>query len=380
MKKTAAVLLIFLLLLPILHLTPSLTACTTFCLKDGTRLVFGRNYDWGIGHGYVMVNKRNLAKKAFNFDDPESKPVEWISKFGSITFNQYGKEQPMGGMNEAGLVVEVMWLAGTTYPDFDPRPALGELPWVQYQLDNFSTVTDVIESDDSIRISTSSQPIHFLVCDQTGDVATIEFLNGKMIFNTGNSLPMDVLTNNTYEDSIQYLGEHKGFGGTRDIPATESSLDRFARAADMLQKFKMDRNRDIVNYSFSILENVKQEVGTQWSIVYDPKNMVVHFKTKETPKTKSFNFKDFDFACHTPSMVLDMHSNQEGDVGPYFMEYSSELNRRLIGLSFRGTDFLQDTPNETLDQLARYPESLICRTKKWDLYHISYISLADLSC
>lgn len=350
--------------MPILHFSPSLNACTTFCLKDGTRLVFGRNYDWGIGYGYVMVNKKNLVKRAFNPFDTTSKPVEWISKYGSITFNQYGKEQPMGGMNEAGLVVEVMWLAGTRFPDGDTRSALGELPWVQYQLDNFSTVAEVIESDSSIRISTTSQPIHFLVCDRTGKAASIEFLNGKMVYHTGNSHPMDVLANTTYEDSLQYLGEHKGFGGTKDIPTSESSLDRFTRAADMLQKFKQDRGRDIVDYAFSILESVKQEGGTQWSIVYDLKELAVHFKTKDAPKTKSFNFKDFDFACHTPSKVLDMHLNQEGDISPYFMEYSSEINRKLIGLSFRGTDFLQDTPDEALDQLARYPESLICQTKK----------------
>lgn len=120
-----------------------------------------------------MVNKRNLIKKADNFFDPESKTVEWISKFGSITFNQYGKEHPMGGMNEVGLVVEVMWLSGSRYPNADSRPALGELPWVQYQLDNFSTVKEVIDSDSSIRISTDSQPLHFLVCDRSGEAATI---------------------------------------------------------------------------------------------------------------------------------------------------------------------------------------------------------------
>ena len=140
MTKSYTKLFIVFLFIFIVHFSPLLDACTTFCLKDGTQLVFGRNYDWGIGYGYVMVNKRNLIKKAYNIFEPDSIPVEWISKFGSITFNQYGKEHPMGGMNENGLVVEVMWLSGSRFPDSDSRPALGELPWVQYQLDNFSTV------------------------------------------------------------------------------------------------------------------------------------------------------------------------------------------------------------------------------------------------
>ncbi|MFC2161641.1 linear amide C-N hydrolase [Acidobacteriota bacterium] len=364
MTKLFTKLLFVFLLISFVHFSPSLEACTTFSLKDGTRLVFGRNYDWGIGYGYVMVNKRELNKKAFNFFDPESQPVEWTSKFGSITFNQYGKEYPMGGMNEAGLVVEVMWLAGTRFPDTDSRPSLGELPWVQYQLDNFSSVEEVIKSDSSIRILTNSQPIHFLVCDGSGEGAAIEFLDGKMVCHTKDALLVDVLANNTYEDSMLYLKEHKNFGGDRPIPNSESSLDRFTRAANMLKDFPNDRDRNIVDYAFSILESVKQERGTQWSIVYDQKEMAVFFRTKDSPELKSFLFKNFDFACATPSNVFNMNSNKSGDISENFIEYSTLINRKLIGLSFRGTDFLQVVPDEALDQISRYPESIICRTKK----------------
>jgi choloylglycine hydrolase len=34
----------------------------------------------------------------------DGKTISWISKYGSITFNQYGREFPTGGMNEKGLV------------------------------------------------------------------------------------------------------------------------------------------------------------------------------------------------------------------------------------------------------------------------------------
>ncbi|MGD1045060.1 MAG: hypothetical protein ABR936_07005 [Bacteroidota bacterium] len=78
--------------------------CTTFCLRDSINIVFGKNQDHIIGYGYLMINKRNVKKTAFfPYDDISA---GWISKYGSITFNQYGKENPIGGMNEAGLVVE----------------------------------------------------------------------------------------------------------------------------------------------------------------------------------------------------------------------------------------------------------------------------------
>ncbi len=361
MKHLSSRSLIVLLLFSLLQFSPCAHACTTFCLKDGKRLVFGRNYDWGIGYGHVMVNKRNLSKRAFNFRDPTSKPAQWVAKFGSITFNQYGKEFPMGGMNETGLVVEVMKLNETRFPDAGPRPALGELQWVQYQLDNFSRVKQVIESDSSIRITASSQPIHFLVCDRTGDTATIEFLEGKLVCHTKDTLPVEVLTNNTFEDSMHYLKAHKNLGGARPMPASEGSLDRFTRAADMVQEYEQNRKQNIVDYAFSILDNVKQVRTTQWSIVYDQENRAVHFKTKDAPKKRSFRLENFHFSHATPSRVINMHTDQSGDLRQHFVEYTSSINRKLIGLSFSGTEFLQNIPDEALDQLAKYPQSIMRR-------------------
>src|SRR5436305_3006577 len=104
MKKTALAVLSILSLVCLL-VNPAL-ACTTFCLKNRGEVLFGGNYDWDIGDGLVFVNKRGVAKTAADVDSPN--PAKWVSEYGSVTFNQYGRENPMGGMNEAGLVVEVM--------------------------------------------------------------------------------------------------------------------------------------------------------------------------------------------------------------------------------------------------------------------------------
>src|SRR5688572_1406395 len=93
-------------------------ACTTFC----TRGLFGRNYDFEIGDGMVVVNKRGMRKQSNT-----AVPASWTSRFGSVTFNQYGRDNPTGGMNEQGLVVELMWLDGTRYPRPDARPEVGTL-------------------------------------------------------------------------------------------------------------------------------------------------------------------------------------------------------------------------------------------------------------
>src|SRR5919107_239450 len=85
---------------------PRARGCTTFCLTAGDGVYFGKNYDWDFGRGFLFVNKRGLAKTAM-LDAPRQRPAEWVSKYGSLTFNQYGREQPHGGINEAGLVVEL---------------------------------------------------------------------------------------------------------------------------------------------------------------------------------------------------------------------------------------------------------------------------------
>ena len=109
----------------VLILTQAAPACTTFCLKDDESLVFGRNYDWHLDHGLIIVNKKGVAKRAILID-PQDTPARWVSKYGSVTFNQYGRELPCGGMNEGGLVLETMWLTGTAYPIRDDIPVMLE--------------------------------------------------------------------------------------------------------------------------------------------------------------------------------------------------------------------------------------------------------------
>jgi len=284
MKKFQSSFLIALFFLLVIHNGQSVEACTTFCLKSGNQLVFGRNYDWGVAVGLVVVNKRNLSKTAFIA--PPDKPAKWVSKYGSITFNQYGKEYPMGGINEAGLVVEQMMLQGSQFPDSDSRPAIGELPWIQYQLDNFASIEEVIASNSSIRILKNSVPIHFLVCDKSGRVATIEFLEGKMVYHTSQTLTIEALANNTYDESLKYLKNHSGFGGEKEISHSNRSLDRFVRAASMIRGYKDNKHMPIIDYAFEVLADASQQNSTQWSVVYDIKNLSIYFKTLSAQKIK----------------------------------------------------------------------------------------------
>ncbi len=42
-------------------------------------------------------------------------PHTWRARFGSLTFNQFGRVLPMTGINERGLLVAQMWLDDGKY-------------------------------------------------------------------------------------------------------------------------------------------------------------------------------------------------------------------------------------------------------------------------
>jgi Linear amide C-N hydrolases, choloylglycine hydrolase family len=349
--------------------------CTTFILHQRNHLIFGRNLDWITGTGLVMINPRNLEKVALV--DPSEKPVKWISKFGSITFNQVGRDLPYGGMNESGLVVEHMTLDKTAYPSKDNRYTIGACQWIQFQLDNYSTIEEVMSSDTLLRIFDAVSNFHFLICDRFGHAVTIEFLNGKMVCHTGKNLPVRVLANSTYEESLSC------YNNNGDIQSNRS-LYNFCTAAHLTDNPDFAANDSIIDYAFRALHAVNQGLGTKWTIVYDITNMKIYFKVFETPTivgekkiflkqppynpiTKVVDFKGLDFDCSDAAKVLDLECNYEGAVNQYLVNYSTSMNKKFISKAFTffkgwgGSIVLKD---EEMEYLARYPETFKCVVNK----------------
>ena len=326
-------------------------ACTTFCLERNGGLVFGKNYDFGIGYGILVLNKRGVSKSAFV--GPPDSPAHWTSRYGSLTFNQFGREFPSGGMNEAGLVVELMWLDAAKYPKSDSRPAVGVLEWIQYQLDNFATAAEVVANAEKVRIS-SKTPLHYLVGDCSGGCASVEFLDGKLVAHSGSTLPARALTNDTYESSLAYLRDRER-RGLRDLPAGPGSLERFARAADLVRSAERKSNGSAVDDAFRVLESAANPERTQWSIAYDLAKLRVHFRTRANPRVRSVSLSSFDLSCRTPVRTVDLDADPRE-----FADYSQKANRALIEKSYRGVDFLRATPASELDAAAAYPETTSC--------------------
>ncbi len=358
---------IFCLFLFILFNSFPVFPCTTFVLKQGQSILFGRNFDWCTGTGLLITNPRDLQKVALV--EPPEKPAKWISKYGSITFNQIGRELPFGGINEAGLVVEHMTLETTVYPPKDHRPSIQACQWIQYQLDNFSTVNEVIQSDESIRIAEPFSKFHFLVSDKLGNVAVIEFINGKMVSYSGNNLPVPVLANSTYDESMNC------YNNKADVTSNRS-LYHFVTAAKMLKQNNQQSDEKTVDAAFEILSKVSEYPGTKWSIVYDITDGKIYFKMFETPtiigerkiflktpgneKVKYIDIKQIDFNNLKTSQVVDLYLKRDGCNNSYLSEYTTELNRKSIFQAF--TFYKQwgipiEISDKNMIDLSSYPES-----------------------
>ncbi|HEY6978200.1 MAG TPA: linear amide C-N hydrolase [Chitinophagaceae bacterium] len=333
-------------------------ACTTFVIDKEGHIVFGRNYDWISGAGIVHTNQRGLFKTSIKNNDGQT--LSWVSKFGSITFNQYGKEFPTGGMNEDGLVVELMWLDGARYPENDARSAVGVLQWIQYQLDNFSTTEEVINSDALLRIESKSVPLHYLVADASGSVASIEFLGGKMVVHKGRELPFPVLTNSTYASSAE--AENKYLKRNDGVLPGDNSLDRFVTACNMIQQFNAKNiNTTVTDFAFSILDKVSQGDYTKWSIVYDITNKEIHFKTRGNSNIKIIRFKGFDFSCTSPAKMYNMNQQDTGDITANFILPNKELKRNVIARAVTESSKYVTISDEEKERMLIYEEEIKCK-------------------
>lgn len=344
MKKLLAFLLLVLY-------APFAFACTTFLLSRDGKHYFGRNYDWITGNGVVLVNARGLQKTSLKADG--SKTLDWVSKFGSVTFNQYGKENPTGGMNEKGLVVELMWLQEARYPGADSRPAVDVLQWIQYQLDCSETVEDVIASDRVLRIASSGNaPLHYLVADAQGHAAAIEFLDGKMVVHKGADLPYPVLANTVYSEALQRTAP------SAQQPArtfNDNSLARFATACSMVTRFKDPATTAApVDYAFSILDKVAQGDYTKWSIVYDISGRGIHFTTHDRRERKFLSFGDVNFSCSAPLQAFPLESTKSGNIAPALAPLDASTHRSILEKSVKESRAHVQLPKEEVDKVAGY--------------------------
>jgi len=117
--------------------------CTrTLYVGDDDAVITGRNMDW----------KEDMASDLWAFPagmdrDGAAGPtsIRWTSRFGSVVVSGYDAGTT-DGMNEQGLVANLLYLAESDYGEPDgERPFLSISAWAQYVIDNYASVGDAVE-------------------------------------------------------------------------------------------------------------------------------------------------------------------------------------------------------------------------------------------
>lgn len=307
------------LLIVSLICSPAAQSCTSFELPQSTVPTVAKSFDWMDGFGLILTNKRNVLKQAL-LAAGQGKPLTWKSRFGSVTFNQLGREFPFGGINEKGLTVELLALDSAIYPSSaDQRPGINDLQWVQFILDSASTLSEAISLAQSVRLATlTAVHLHYFVCDAAKNCGVFDSLNGKLVVSSGTALPVPLITNYPYAASI---------ANKTGVTFPNGAVDaRFQTAVPLVMNYTPNQNP--IEYAFNTLTAVRQTKNnwTKWNIVYQPTQGMFYFRSLQAQAIKRVNFSQFNFSCKTPLLMLDINSSATGDVTASFKPYDANVD------------------------------------------------------
>lgn len=316
--------------------SPTADACTrvVYIGEGNNNVITGRTLDWKEDiPSNLYVYPRGIERAGY--DEPNT--IYWTSKYGSVVNVGYdiGTNE---GMNEKGLVVNILYLPGTsyTYTDGTPdnRKILSASLWAQYVLDNFATTHEAVEqlAKDEFQLNAPAMPggeattVHMAISDRTGNSAIIEYLDGKINIHEGQQY--QVLTNAPPYDQQLAVDEYwKKVGGMNMLPGTNRSYDRFVRASFYINAVPKNASHEMaVAGVFGVIFNCSVPVGislpdnpeissTRWRSVSDQEKLVYYYGTTLNPSIMWIDLNEFLLTPGSPIMRLDIINQNEAYIG-----------------------------------------------------------------
>lgn len=311
---------------------PDADACTrcVFIGDDGN-IITGRNLDWREDiPTNLYVFPRGIKRAGYDTDST----LTWTSQYGSVSAVSYdiGVTE---GMNEKGLVANILYLPGTsyTYPG-DTRLYMSSSMWAQWVLDNFATVDEAAQAIalDRFRLNAPAMPggtvttIHLAISDATGNSAIVEYIDGKLSLHVGKQYK--VLTNAPpYEQQTIVNDYWKIIGGHNMLPGTNRSQDRFVRASFYIDAIPENSEPKLALAGvFGVLFNCSVPVGmhtegkpeesaTRWRSVSDQKRLIYYYATLLNPSVMWVDLNDFELQPGAPIMKLDVINAKKAYIG-----------------------------------------------------------------
>lgn len=305
-------------------------ACTRVVyLGANDTIITARSMDWSEP---MLTNLYALPRGMERNGEAGPNSLQWTAKYGSVVATGYDVSTT-DGMNEAGLVANLLWLAESEYPEFsdETKPGLTIAAWAQYVLDNFATVAEAVEvlRNPPFTLVSANVPgqdrlttLHLSLSDATGDSAIVEYIDGKPLVHHGRQY--QVMTNSPRFDKQLALNSYwKEIGGTVMLPGTSRAADRFARASFYVNAVPQDTSPDRALASvFGVIRNASVPLGigtsdrpeissTRWRTVVDHKRGLYFFESARTPNTFWVNINDIDFSAESGQVMrLDLGPEQ----------------------------------------------------------------------
>ena len=316
-------------------------ACTRVVYKGPENTVItARSMDWKDEiDANIWVFPRNLERDG----NVGNNSIKWKSKYGSVITSAWDIATT-DGINEKGLVANVLWLVESQYPKFNPngnKKGITIAAWAQYVLDNFATVkeaVDVLRKEDFVIVSDfipgtqKFTTLHLSISDRNGDNAIFEYINGKLQIHHDSSYT--VMTNSPIFDEQLAINQYwKGIPGTLMLPGTNRAADRFVRASYYINA--IPQTADIVTSIasvFSVIRNASVPLGissteepnissTRWRSVADHKNLVYYFETTRTPNTFWVDLNKIDFSKkNTMKLSVSKNETYAGETSQLFKQ------------------------------------------------------------
>lgn len=316
-------------------------ACTrAVYLGPKDTVLTARSMDWG---GPIGTNIWLLPKGIKRTGAAGAASMEWTSQYGSVISTAFDAATA-DGMNEKGLVANLLYLAETEYPTpsaDSKQKTLSISVWAQYVLDNFSTVADAVaelRKETFIVLPTMTPDghpgqVHLAISDPTGDSAIFEYVDGKLVIHHGRQY--QVMTNSPiYNQQLALNTYWKEIGGLVMLPGTSRAADRFVRASFYINSIpKTDNIVTALAGVFSVIRNASAPLGlstpgkpniaaTLWRSVSDQRNLRYYFESTDTPNVFWTEFKDLDFGQDKPvkKLVLTDGAIYAGNVAKQFVD------------------------------------------------------------
>jgi choloylglycine hydrolase len=276
-------------------------ACTRILYETGTKsYMIGRTMDWTVDPGSDLWS---FPKGMTRDGGVGQGSIKWIAKHGSVISSFYNLAT-VDGMNDAGLVANVLYLVEADYGDAakSKKPKLSIGAWAQYALDNFGSVAEAVaalQKDPFILIAPdlpdgNKAGAHLALADASGDSAIFEYLNGKLVIHHG--AQYRVMTNSpSYDQQLAIDTYWKDVDGEKFLPGTARSADRFARMSWNLNAAAKEKDPRLATATtFSLIRAISVPLGvtdperpniasTIWRTVSDTGAKRYYFESAYSP-------------------------------------------------------------------------------------------------